>query len=154
MRILPMILGVALAISACDSPTDPNRFADPERITYAQSLGINLSAMTRTASGMYYQDTQVGTGARPQPGDSIRVHYTGWLPDGTRFDTSRGGAPIEYRHGRGRVIPGWEEALATMNVGGMRKVVLPPSLGYGAYRVGPIPPNSTLVFEIELVRIF
>lgn len=139
--------------AACDSPTDSGRFADTENLTYYPGLGVDLSRMTRTDSGLYYEDLATGSGEPIIAGDSIAVHYTGWLPDGTRFDTSRGDLPIEYTHGVGRVIAGWDEAIEGLQVGAQRKTVIPPHLGYGAMRMGPIPPHSTLVFEIEIVAI-
>lgn len=154
MRLIPLALLTAVLTAACDSPLDPNRFEDTERITYSPALGIDLASMTRTESGIFYQDIRVGTGDPPADGRTISVHYTGWLPDGTRFDTSRTRGPFSYVHGTGHVIDGWEEMLSTMRVGGLRKVVIPPALGYGSGSPGGvIPPNATLVFEIELLQI-
>jgi FKBP-type peptidyl-prolyl cis-trans isomerase FkpA len=155
--MLRTLIACALAagfLAACDSPLDPNRFADPETIRYNPALDIDLARMTKTESGLYYEDLQVGTGAGVAVGDSIAVHYTGWLPDGTQFDSSRARAgPIQYRHGVGRVIAGWDELLSDMRVGGRRKAVIPPHLAYGAQARGSIPANATLVFDVELVAI-
>lgn len=99
------------------------------------------------------QDEAVGTGAEAQAGDTVDVHYTGKLEDGTVFDTSVGRAPISFVLGTGRVIPGWDQGLAGMKVGGKRLLIIPPSLAYGSEDYGPIPGNSTLIFEVELVKV-
>ena len=109
-------------------------------------------AMQTTASGLQYEDLVVGTGPSPQPGQTAVVHYTGWLDNGTKFDSSLDrGREFEFPVGQGRVIKGWDEGVATMKVGGKRKLVIPPDLGYGAQGAGGvIPPNARLTFEVEL----
>ena len=111
--------------------------------------------METTPSGLQYVDTKVGTGASPQKGQRAVVHYTGWLVDGKKFDSSKdSGQPFQFAVGRGEVIKGWDEGVATMKVGGTRKLVIPPDLGYGARGAGgAIPPNATLTFEVELLEI-
>ena len=106
-----------------------------------------------TSSGLQYTIDQPGTGAQPQVGQTVSVHYTGWLTDGTKFDSSHDrGRPIEFPLGQGHVIKGWDEGIAAMQVGEKRTLVIPPDLGYGARRAGGvIPPNATLVFKVELV---
>ncbi|HVV39265.1 MAG TPA: FKBP-type peptidyl-prolyl cis-trans isomerase [Candidatus Paceibacterota bacterium] len=99
------------------------------------------------------QDETVGTGAEAKLGDTVSVNYTGKLEDGTVFDTSVGKAPISFVLGAGTVIPGWEQGLQGMKQGGRRLLIIPPALGYGASGYGPIPPNATLVFEVELVKV-
>ena len=101
------------------------------------------------------EDVVVGTGDPVKKGDTLRVHYTGWLPDGTQFDSSlERGQPFEFTLGQGMVIEGWEQGLLGMRVGGKRHLYIPPELGYGASGVGNvIPPNSSLVFEVELLAI-
>ena len=109
----------------------------------------------KTASGLRYQDLVVGKGASPKAGNRVRVHYTGWLTDGTKFDSSLDrGVPFDFTLGRGEVIPGWDEGVATMKVGGKRKLTIPPQLAYGSGGAGGvIPPNATLIFEVELLAV-
>jgi len=116
----------------------------------AFSMPANLQT---TASGLQYTIDTPGTGALPQPGQTVAVHYTGWLTDGTKFDSSRDrGAPIEFPLGQGRVIKGWDEGIGLMKVGEKRTLVIPPALGYGSRGAGGvIPPNATLVFKVELM---
>jgi peptidylprolyl isomerase len=107
-----------------------------------------------TPEGVKYTDLVVGTGASPMKGQAIVVHYTGTLTDGSVFDSSRTGDPFAFHFGAGEVIKGWDLGLAGMKVGGKRKLVIPPELGYGAEGSPPvIPANSTLVFEVELLEV-
>jgi len=108
-----------------------------------------------TPSGLKYHDTVVGNGPAPRQGQRVSVHYTGWLTNGTKFDSSRDrGQPFQFSLGRGEVIKGWDEGVASMKVGGRRKLTIPPDLGYGARGAGGvIPPNATLVFDVELLGI-
>jgi FKBP-type peptidyl-prolyl cis-trans isomerase FkpA len=109
----------------------------------------------RTPSGLEYQDLAVGEGAEAVSARVVRVHYTGWLTDGTKFDSSKDrNEPFEFTLGAGRVIRGWDEGVAGMREGGKRKLTIPPELGYGARGAGRvIPPNATLVFEVELLQV-
>ncbi|MBN1209819.1 MAG: FKBP-type peptidyl-prolyl cis-trans isomerase [Myxococcaceae bacterium] len=126
---------------------------DPTQVTYAPALGVDLAAMERRESGLYVGDLQVGTGDQATLGRQVTVHYTGWLPDGTQFDSSRAREPFSFTPGQQRVIDGWEEGIVGMKVGGLRKLVIPSTLGYGAQGRGQIPPNSVLIFDVELVSI-
>jgi len=109
-----------------------------------------------TPSGLKYTDVKVGNGPTPKQGEVVVVHYTGWLKDGTKFDSSRDrGEPFEFPLGAHQVIPGWDEGLATMKVGGRRTLFIPPKLGYGERGTpdGTIPPNAELKFDVELLSV-
>ena len=122
--------------------------------TAAPSTAANKSEVTM-ANGLKYTDDQVGTGAEATTGKTAVVHYTGWLTDGTKFDSSRDrGQPFSFPLGAGRVIRGWDEGVVGMKVGGKRTLTIPPDLGYGPRGSPPvIPPNATLKFEVELVEV-
>jgi len=126
----------------------------PESLTYAKELDVHLDHMTKKPSGLYVLDVKEGSGPVVGPGQVAQVHYTGWLASGEQFDSSIGGSPLEFGVGQGRVIAGWDEGVAGMKVGGKRRLVVPPELGYGAEGYpGAIPPSATLVFDVELVGI-
>jgi FKBP-type peptidyl-prolyl cis-trans isomerase FkpA len=149
--ILALLVAVGAAMAACDS--DPTG-TDPREVTFAPELGIDLSTMTRTSSGLYYQDVEVGTGAEATTGKVVGAYYRGWLPNGTLFDQRQPPAePFRFQLGVGMVIQGWDEGVTGMNVGGVRKLVIPPSLGYGNPPIGIIPGNSVLVFQVNLVEV-
>jgi hypothetical protein len=116
--------------------------------------GGDAGAEVTTRSGLKYTDLVVGTGPSPRVGQTAVVHYTGTLTDGTKFDSSRDkGQPYSFPLGTGAVIKGWDEGVATMKVGGRRKLVVPPALGYGPVPRPSIPANSTLVFDVELLDV-
>jgi peptidylprolyl isomerase len=143
-----VVLALLLVIPAACGP------ANPEVEEEASGEGTGEKAMT-TASGLQYTEIEAGQGPAPQAGDIVAVHYRGTLEDGTVFDSSYDrGEPIRFALGRGMVIPGWDEGIALMNVGGKAQLVIPPDLGYGEQGAGGvIPPNATLNFEVELLAI-
>jgi len=110
---------------------------------------------TTTASGLQIEELAVGSGNAATAGQKVSVHYTGWLTNGTKFDSSKDrGEPFIFPLGKGHVIKGWDEGVSGMKVGGKRKLTIPPQLGYGARGAGGvIPPNATLVFEVELLDV-
>ena len=153
LRLWPvlLLLVAAVALNACGEPENPDALDGPVLTDDEQ--------FTTTASGLRYRDLRVGDGAMPKAGDVVEVHYTGWLTDGTQFDSSRsdGRDPVVFP--LDKLIPGWQEGLSTMRVGGHRKLVIPAELGYGdrgvteADGTQSIPPGATLVFQVELLSI-
>jgi FKBP-type peptidyl-prolyl cis-trans isomerase len=140
---LARLATVLLVISAAgcgDDLTSP---------TFNPALGIDLALMTQTASGLYYLDVVVGTGATATPNSTATVRYTGWLTNGTQFDTGS----YTFRLSAGQAIAGFDEGVRGMKVGSERRIVVPPSLGYGSSGQGPIPPNAHLVFTLELTAV-
>jgi FKBP-type peptidyl-prolyl cis-trans isomerase FkpA len=111
-----------------------------------------MSTIT-TASGLQYEEITIGSGATAKAGNLVSVHYTGWLTDGTKFDSSKDrNEPFDFNLGAGQVIKGWDEGVQGMQVGGVRKLTIPAALGYGARGAGGvIPPNATLIFEVEFL---
>jgi FKBP-type peptidyl-prolyl cis-trans isomerase len=148
MRFLPLLAGLVL-LAACGSRDRSSRTGSAQSADFA----VDTTVMTRTGSGLRYHDVAIGEGAEATPGHKVKVHYTGWLLDGKKFDSSRDhGEPFEFTLGAGQVIPGWDEGVAGMKVGGRRKLVIPADLGYGASGAPPdIPPGATLVFDVELL---
>ena len=149
-RLIVIPLALALAACGADKTTEPLTNDD-----FAPELNVNLDAMTKTTSGLYIQDLPVGMGDEATSGATVTVHYEGWLPNGTKFDSSRDrNDPFSFLLGAGRVIQGWDEGVAGMRVGGIRKLVIPPGLAYGVGGSPPaIPGNATLVFDIELLEV-
>ncbi len=142
------ITGVAIA--ACsDKDTKASGEAKPAAVA-----AVPATAVT-TPSGLSYVDLVVGNGPQPTAGKAVKVHYTGWLENGTKFDSSVDrGEPFVFTVGVGEVIPGWDEGVMTMKVGGKRRLTVPSKLGYGAAGAGGvIPPNATLIFEVELLDV-
>jgi FKBP-type peptidyl-prolyl cis-trans isomerase FkpA len=145
----------ALASAAACLSTDNNAPDEIpiEQTNFASTLGVNLSASTRTPNGAYYRDIVTGTGAVVAAGDSISVRYTVWLANGTQIDTNVGSTLplLTFKLGVGSVIGGFDEGLLGVKVGTQRQLIIPPSLGYGPYDYGQIPGNSVLVFNIEVI---
>jgi peptidylprolyl isomerase len=142
---------VGNATLIAQAPAQPSTSADDLTLD-EEPLADNTIT---TESGLQYVDIVEGTGATPEAGQTVTVHYTGTLEDGTKFDSSRDrNRPFSFRIGAGQVIRGWDEGLATMKVGGQRRLIIPPELGYGARGAGGvIPPNATLIFDVELLSI-
>lgn len=137
------------AAAPADTATAP---ADPAAAAPADAAAA--AGEVTLPSGTTYVDVEVGTGEEAVAGKTVSVHYTGTLTNGTKFDSSLDrGEPIEFALGSGRVIQGWDEGIAGMKVGGKRKLTIPPAAGYGDSATGPIPPNSTLLFDVELMGV-
>jgi peptidylprolyl isomerase len=145
------------AIVAALAATTVGAIAMSESIATSESA--DAQTVTTTPSGLKIIDIKVGTGASPKPGQTCVMHYTGWLYEdgkkGAKFDSSVDrGQPFEFPIGQQRVIAGWDEGVATMKVGGKRTLIIPPALGYGARGAGGvIPPNATLLFDVELLAV-
>lgn len=124
-------------------------------VSFPHSISLAGKAMHETPSGLKYVDLVQGEGRQPRKGKTVLVHYTGWLEDGKKFDSSVDrGEPFSFRIGMGQVIRGWDEGVMSMRVGGKRRLTIPPKLGYGARGAGGvIPPNATLIFEVELLKV-
>jgi peptidylprolyl isomerase len=153
MRAFQRVRGMALVACAAASI---GAFA---AVAPTAALAQEIGKMTTTPSGLQIEDTQIGTGASPRSGQICVMHYTGWLYEngakGKKFDSSLDrGQPFEFPIGQGHVIKGWDEGVASMKVGGKRTLIIPPDLGYGARGAGGvIPPNATLLFEVELLGV-
>jgi peptidylprolyl isomerase len=147
-RTRTLSVALAIAVASCAAPC----ISTP-------AIAQGTPATMTTASGLQVTDTKVGTGAAPRTGQTCVMHYTGWLytngAKGAKFDSSLDrGQPFEFPIGTGRVIKGWDEGVASMKVGGKRTLIIPPDLGYGSRGAGNvIPPNATLIFEVELLGV-
>ncbi len=151
------VAATVLSLAACakpasTSPTDPANQVIATA-TFDSSMHVDLKASTQTPSGLYYRDLVVGTGPVATPGQMVAAGYIGWLTNGQKFDASPAGQPYGFPLGGHRVIPGWDEGVAGMHVGGKRQLIIPASLGYGPQGSGPIPPNAVLIFNVELIGV-
>jgi FKBP-type peptidyl-prolyl cis-trans isomerase len=139
--VLPLLLAVGFAILVLLNTDTSGNSED-------------TSDFVTTPSGLKYKDLMVGTGKEVKPNDTVVVHYTGWLRDGTKFDSSYDHGMTPYETPLDRVVKGWQEGIPGMKVGGKRRLIIPPELGYGKEGSPPtIPPNATLTFEVELVDV-
>jgi peptidylprolyl isomerase len=149
--IQPNPQSVVETVTKVASPVTETLVADASTVTQTKS---GEKAVQETPSGLKYVDLVEGTGDSPKQGQTVTVHYTGTLETGKKFDSSRDrGQPFQFAIGVGQVIKGWDEGVGSMKVGGRRQLIIPPDLGYGARGIGPIPPNATLVFDVELLGI-
>ncbi len=152
LTLLAFLAAAAAGATGCDLNTF--RRTPIDHAGSAKELDVDTTAMTLTPSGLRYVDVKAGEGPAAGAGSFVAVQYTGWLVNGHRFDSSAGRGPYQFRIGNHEVIEGWDEGLTGMKVGGKRKLVIPASLGYGAEGSPPdIPPNATLVFDVELVGL-
>ena len=150
--LMSVVVLAACAGGGGGAPEAPAPY-DPEQVAFAPELGVDLAAMERTSSGLYVQDLREGDGFTAQRSSLVTLHYVGYLPDGTIFDASAGGEPFQFRLGGNEVIRGWNQGIPGMRRGGIRRLVVRPSLGYRAQGRGKIPPNSTLIFDIQLLDV-
>lgn len=155
--ILSLLVLPVLLLACAEEP--PDDVVDVSELEYdqqmASELGLDFDEMSRTDTWLYYRDIEEGDGDEAAAGDDVMVHYTGRLPDGMVFDSSRErDEPFSFRLGAGMVIPGWDEGVEGMQAGDRRVLVIPPHLAYGPEgAAGVIPPNATLVFDVELLEV-
>ncbi len=154
MKIAMLIFNLATFLGGALAVQNPQAKPEGKAGTTRKTASSASKAVT-TPSGLKYEDLVVGTGPMPKQGATVIVHYTGWLTNGKEFDSSVDrNQPFSFVLGRGQVIKGWDEGVASMRVGGKRKLTIPPELAYGSKGFpGAIPPNSTLVFEVRLLKI-
>lgn len=148
-----LAVATVIALGCAAAPRPLTRL---ESVAFAPALGVDLTASTRTETGLYYRDLKVGTGPEANVGDAVTVYYIGAFANGEIFDGTKMDEPaMAFRIGRGasRPIAGFEQGTVGMRVGGMRQLIIPPELGYGSMGHSPVPPNAVLVFTIELVSV-
>lgn len=151
-------VAVEQTISPSTTPSNPllgQGIAPKAQTLIAQNMTNSEENVITTESGLKYVDLTEGEGASPKTGQTVTVHYTGTLENGKKFDSSRDRSqPFSFKIGVGQVIKGWDEGVGTMKVGGRRKLIIPAELGYGARGAGGvIPPNATLIFDVELLKV-
>jgi peptidylprolyl isomerase len=154
--VFQFVVGTPTATAEAIGSTNLVATIDPQTSTPANLIAMdNNENQVTTASGLKYVEIAEGSGESPAKGQTVSVHYTGTLENGKKFDSSRDrNQAFEFQIGEGQVIKGWDEGLSTMKVGGRRKLIIPADLGYGARGAGGvIPPNATLVFDVELLKI-
>jgi FKBP-type peptidyl-prolyl cis-trans isomerase FkpA len=146
-----LVLSLVVLTTSCAKKEEPK----PTASTPQPAGSMAAPQPAASVSELKIEDSKVGAGAVAETGKRVTVHYTGWLTNGTKFDSSKDrGEPFSFQLGAGEVIKGWDQGVAGMKVGGVRKLTVPPSLGYGANGAGGvIPPNATLVFEVELLGV-
>ena len=150
--LLVALCSLVVLVAGC---TKREESTPVEKNAAAQAVSHAIPQPGQSVTELKIEDVKVGTGGEAVAGKTVTVHYTGWLTNGTKFDSSKdSGRPFTFPLGGGRVIKGWDQGVAGMKVGGVRKLTIPPSLGYGASGAGGvIPPNATLVFEVELLSV-
>jgi FKBP-type peptidyl-prolyl cis-trans isomerase len=154
--IVGLVLFALGSLIGCSSaPRSTPQSTQPEQPSAQAAAPTSSPGKTGEVTQLKIEELVVGKGAEAKSGNTVSVNYTGWLTDGTKFDSSlTSGKPFEFRLGQGQVIRGWDEGVAGMRVGGKRKLTIPPALGYGAQGAGGvIPPDATLVFEVELMAV-
>jgi FKBP-type peptidyl-prolyl cis-trans isomerase FkpA len=152
VRLLVSVVAAA-SLASCAGAPPPAGPVEPEEITYAPELRVDLAAMERTAGGLYLQDLREGDGFAAARTSLVTLRYVGYLPDGTVFDTTGDGEPFQFRLGGSEVIKGWNQGIPGMKRGGIRRLVIRPSLAYGARAVGKVPPYATLIFDVQLLDV-
>lgn len=145
----------AVAANLTETTPAPTSVTKNQTLIASNAMSESDAKVVTTPSGLKYIELEEGTGAIPKPGQKVEVHYIGTLENGTKFDSSRDrGKPFDFNIGTGQVIKGWDEGLSTMKVGGRRQLIIPPDLGYGSRGAGGvIPPNATLLFDVELLGV-
>jgi len=151
-RVLAWVLA-AVTLACCAGAPPPAGPVEPEEITFAPELQVDLAAMERTSGGLYLQDLREGDGFAAARTSLVTLRYVGYLPDGTIFDTTGDGEPFQFRLGGSEVIKGWNQGIPGMKRGGIRRLVIRPSLAYGSRAVGKVPPYATLIFDVQLLDV-